>query len=116
MRKFANLLILLSIMAFSTAHADSSMAKMRLNINNAGNHFVCVYGTGCLRILPGKTYPILHGIDLHNIFVLNRSNRRLTAQAASSSCNLKVERGQTVTISGSLNSNGRITGLHCSVH
>lgn len=123
MRKFLILFISL-LVSTQVAFADSAAnIKIRLNGSTSQNqYFLCLPDVGCLSVLAaqrGKVYPIFHSVNLSNIYITDRSNNRVSAQAAASSCNTTVNTNQTVTISGSISVGSdrsvRINQLHCSI-
>jgi hypothetical protein len=115
---------LLVLAGMQTAFADGAAnIKIRLNGTAGDNrYFICLPNVGCLSVLAaerGKVYPIFQPITLGNIFILDASNHyRLSPQAGTQSCNITVNTGQTVTISGNITKNGqivRVGQLHCAV-
>ena len=108
------LIILMTISSLSTAYAAKT-ANITINVRTVTDYYLCIYGTGCLRIVPGKTYPFYHRVNLRGLFVLKDETRKVAPQASNSSCNVTVQRGQSAVISGYVGPRQHIRGLHCSV-
>lgn len=121
------LFLLASLIFMPVAHAyDYNAANIKINISGAihnNSYFLCIPNIGCLSIMAakkGKVFPILHPIEMDNIYVLDRGNNyRIQSQGLPKSCNVTVATNHTITISGNLsvgaNNQVRLSGLHCSV-
>lgn len=86
-------------------------------------YFLCIPNVGCLSILvarEGKIYPVFHRFSLKQIFITDTSQfYRVFAQNPPKSCQINVNRNQTVIISGNIiKHNGRvfIQNLYCRIH
>lgn len=133
MKKWVLLLSLFSLVVsqplispFVFAYGGSDTANIHMRIAGASGdnrYFLCLQGIGCLSILAGdegKIYPIYQPIAMDNIYVTDAAqNYRVSGQGLPSSCQVTVNTGQTITISGNLTpmSDGStaIEGLHCEV-
>ncbi|MBV9576832.1 MAG: hypothetical protein JO149_09435 [Gammaproteobacteria bacterium] len=115
----------LSISTASLAFADNT-ANIRIKMTGAtqdNRYFLCLPDVGCLSILAaqkGKIYPIIHSIEMSNIFVTDVSNNlKVSPQGLPASCNVTVAPNQTITITGSIktgsNKSVYINQLHCTV-
>ena len=122
MKKFA--FALLSFLALNSAYASDG-AQINLHISDAARtnqYFLCIYGAGCFSIkdLEGKSFPIMP-MDLGNVtemVVTDVNTMRMYMQPSANSCNININSGQTVTISGNLvvtNKTPHINNLSCKV-
>lgn len=120
MRKI--LAAILSLILIHPAYAES--AKLRMKIAGPvqdNKYFLCVTNAGCINMNAGrhgKIVPIGNG-KINNIFTLDSSNLRMYTQALPDSCQMSVEEGQTMTVSGKLmkGANGRVAiqNLQCGI-
>lgn len=127
-----NLLIMvLSVVLMNSAYAyDTAKLHVRITdtVVNAKAYFVCFPGSvGCVSIQAanqGKDFPIDTG-KVNSIFAANFSNMQMYTQALPPSCNVSVNKDQTLTVTGKLvikkapnkqtSSTAYISDLHCSV-
>lgn len=121
----AILIVVLSLILSSVAFADDGDAKLKIKINGAGNdnqNFICVSNAGCVSMYygnHGEVYHINSG-EVANILTANVSSLKLTVQKLPESCDhIKVEKAQTLTVTGTLehgtNNTTHITHMHCSI-
>lgn len=123
MKKF---IALIFVLAMSSSVFAADVGKLKINISSPvknNKYFLCLYSIGCLSIHAGnhgKTFPVAPSTDIGNIrkiVVADVSNMRMHTQASSQSCNVKIEKGQQLIISGQLsvkNNVPYISNLHCS--
>ncbi len=113
------------IVMLSPAFADDA-AHLKISIRDAvqsNRYYLCLYGIGCLSIKNGsngKVFPIMP-IDMGNIekmVITDTNNMQMYTQDSVKSCDVKVNTGDKMTISGDLVVTGNgpvIKGLRCSV-
>lgn len=123
MRKLIAALTLF-VACLSSANAFEA-ANIKINLSgpvNDNRYFLCLPNVGCLSVLAakhGKVYPINHEIDLKGMYVMNvAENFRLDKQALPASCNMPVEKNQTITLTGQITTSStnetHISQLQCS--
>lgn len=119
------LILLVSLSLLTSVHA-SDAAKIKINISGTtrdNTYFLCLPTVGCLSILAakkGKVFPVMHPVQMSNIYVTNTKNFRVYAQGRPTSCNVTVDPKRTITISGKLSVNTknnvvRVNQMRCSV-
>lgn len=123
MKKILAALLLSILCASQFAFADNT-ANIRIKINGAVNdnrYFLCMPDMGCLSMLAakkGRVFSFYRPVEMNTIFVTNVLNGRLYNQGLPKSCQVKVERGQTITISGQLYAGPdkvKLNQISCSV-
>ncbi|OGT36928.1 MAG: hypothetical protein A3F11_09120 [Gammaproteobacteria bacterium RIFCSPHIGHO2_12_FULL_37_14] len=103
--------------------ADTANIKIKIaSPMNDNRYFMCVRNVGCMSIRAakeGKIFPVMHTIEMDNIYIVNLKNNQLYSQGLPSSCSIPVKPLQTVTISGKLstgsNNSARIDQLRCAI-
>lgn len=119
------LVLLLSLLLVQTAFAYDA-TNINIKISGAihdNRYFLCMSGVGCLSLKAAKqgtVFPILSQVKMRSIYVMDAANNmQLTPQGLPRSCNVTVEKNQTITISGHLvpgaNKGTTLSQLHCSV-
>lgn len=115
--------LLFGLLAANSVYADNT-ANIKIKIKGAiidNRYFLCIPDLGCLSMLAakkGKVFPVYRSVDMNTIFVSNVLNQRLYNQGLPKSCQVKVERNQTITISGELYAGPdqvQIKQLKCSI-
>lgn len=104
--------------------ADVAMVKVHIADPIAENkYFICLYNVGCLSIRAGdngKAFPMMPQ-DIGNIekfVVTDVTDMSMYTTPSNNSCNVQVNAGQTLTVSGQLvvaKSGPVIKNLRCSV-
>lgn len=111
----------LSLMIMGSAFADP---MLRIKINGPikdNRYFLCVSQGGCVSMLAaskGKMFPLNGGGGIHNIIIANLANKSMQPQRLPSSCNVTLDGDKTLTVFGTLVTNGQraaISNLRCSV-
>lgn len=116
--------LLLSAIPLQLAFAIDA-ANIKIQVNSAfkdNRYFMCLHNIGCFSIhaaQQGKTFPVMHPIEMDNIYVVNLKNNQLYSQGLPDSCNITIKPQQTITISGQLvsgpNNTVKVNHLNCSV-
>lgn len=124
MKKLLAVVVSIALLSTACFADDGDGAKLRMRISgpiNDNRYFLCVSNIGCVSILAGnrgKVYPMEEG-NVDRIFTVDSSNMRMFNQPLPASCNVKVNSGQTMTVSGTLLPQGGsrviLSNLHCSV-
>lgn len=118
------LIAIVSLVILSTTAYADDISRLRMKIAgpiNDNRYFLCVTNAGCVSILAGnkgKAFPIMGG-NINNIFTTNITTRQMSTQPLPASCQISVDEGKTLTVSGRLvkgqNGNTFINNLHCTV-
>ena len=119
------LISLLCLCFMHTAYADDE-AKLGFHIADpvkTNKYFLCIYGVGCLSIQAGNNGAtfVMPAMDVGNILkfvITDVDNMQVFMQPTDKSCNVVVNSGQKLTISGQLvvnNASASIKNLHCQV-
>ncbi len=123
--------VMLSILAMQSAFADDDLAKMRIKISgpiSSNAYYLCVSSSGgCSSIYAGskgQVFPMEPG-KVSYIFTANIANAKMYPQTLPASCNVAVNKNQTLVVSGKVvvesthkaseTPNVRIDNLHCSL-
>jgi hypothetical protein len=129
MKKFMIMLLALSCFQvmglMQPVYADDT-AKIKIKISGAvrdNRYFLCLPNIGCLSILAattkGRIYPIIHAIEMDNMFVADMNDSSIHRQGLPPSCNVTVKTNQTITIYGNItkgrNESIHVNRLRCSV-
>ena len=117
------LIAVLSLTLLNSAFALDT-AKLRMKISGAvkdNRYFMYVGSAGCLSVYAaqhGKEFPLDAG-TVKNVEMVNMGNLRGYNQTIPSSCNVTVNKNQTLTVSGKLvtgrDNKVEIHNLSCSV-
>lgn len=121
------LLAMLSCLLLSSSVFAADYAMVKVHIADPikeNKYFICLYNVGCLSIRAGdngKVFPMM-AQDIGNIekFVITdvSDNMRMYTTPSNNSCDVQVNGGQTLTVSGQLvvtSAGPTIKNLHCSV-
>ncbi len=121
MKKF--ILLAGCLFALSSAHATTNTATMYMKISGdiKNTYYLCISNAGCINLIAGvkgKSFPINPG-HINYIFMTNAGNIRMYPQPLSNSCQIALNKNQTLTVSGKItkaaNDTIYIKKLHCSV-
>ena len=124
MKKFLMLcLSIASILSMQLTHATDT-ANIKIKITGSSNrniYFLCMPDLGCLSILAakkGKIFPVTHEVEMNTLFITDTTTMRVHNQGFPKSCDVNVKPNQTITISGTLITQGdkvKINQLLCSL-
>ncbi len=117
-------LFLLAFFCMPMAFAlDAATIKIRINgAIHDNRYFLCLPEIGCLSLLAakkGKIYPVLHPIQMNSLFINNIRTFHVSLAGQPASCNVNVNIGQSVIISGNLSVDAKdqvhVNQLRCAV-
>lgn len=123
MKKLILALCLFPFISMAYANPEATLGMRITNPVKNNKYFLCLYDVGCISIKAGdqgKTYP-MPAMDVGNILkfvITDVDNMKETMQATNQSCNVKVESGQKLTITGNLivqNNTPSIKNMKCHV-
>ena len=119
------LLVLTMLVMTSMQIYAADTANIKIKIAGAihdNSYFLCVPDIGCLSILAakkGKVYPMLNPVEMNTVFITDTRTMRVYNQGLPQSCNVTVQKNQTITIQGSLQTQpgGKVIlkNLHCVI-
>ena len=122
MKKILAVILSVALMTSSFAY-DFAKIKIRVSTPAKSPYYLCLYGIGCLAMdanTRSKTFGI-SSFDMGNILKVVITDGRtmlIYMQPSPASCNVNVDAGHQLTISGTLiekQSGPYISGLRCSV-
>ena len=123
MKKLVTIILMfLSSMQFVFA-AETANIKIKISGSIHDNtYFLCLPDLGCLSILAakkGKVFPMINAVEMNTMFVTDTHTMRVYNQGLPNSCNVTVQKNQTITIYGNLETQGGdqvvLKNFHCSV-
>jgi hypothetical protein len=108
--------ILLSYFAAHSVFAADS-ANLKLNFTGATqNHYLCISNAYCINMAKISQKSVaMDPRTLKRIIMLNLATKRMYPQPLPSSCQVTVEKNQTLTISGKMMPDQSISQLKCAV-
>jgi hypothetical protein len=113
---------LIGIASISVAHAaDVEVAKLHMKITNEINgkaYALCLSDTCYPLVNGGKLIPI-EASKINSVIMTDMSNMVLYTQKMPASCQVTVNKNQTLVVSGKLVSKGEsvsLDNLHCTVN
>jgi len=94
---------------------------MKISGDIQNTYYLCVSNAGCMNLaagVAGKKFPMNPG-DVSYIFMTNAANVRMYPQPLPNSCQIELNKNQTLVVSGRVakaaNDDVYIKALHCSV-
>lgn len=117
MKKLLLVLFSTTFMLVNTAFAyDSAKLTMKISGNVNGSYYLCVNNSGCMKIVTGIKFPINAG-KIDHLILANIKNMRMYPVSLPSSCQVNLNNGNTLTVSGNITAKNdlKIGNLRCSV-
>lgn len=101
--------------------ANTANIKIKIAGAPSKGFYLCMPDLGCLSIQAGnrgKVFAMRNNVEMNTLFVTNANTMRVYNQGLPNSCNVTVKQNQTITITGTINtqsSNVKVANLRCSV-
>lgn len=110
------------LFVLNSAYASSiPNLEMKISGNIKNTYYLCVSNAGCVNLaagVQGKSFPVSAG-NINYVFITNAANTRMYPQPLPNSCQIALNKNETLTVSGEVtkaaNDDIFIKKLHCSV-